>query len=410
VNADGEIKAFGVFTRSLMSALRGEEEDAIEVIPGGATQKAVTTQRLAKFLQDAVPLESGKIPGATVQFPDITAVWLDPDRIYSPGPFPETPLIIARSSDEVIKRFDHVSPKFALLEGAQKRVDHANLKANERLERFEQAFNAVIGRRSFETRSGLTIAGDEPVEVIVSPIGPISGNDIFMENDAFHIRGPNDNIPRSIIFRLKSGNWIATALLPNFIGAILIKDGAAASLSYMPSEQTAFSRELQFGQPYAEVISRWTALMYQGTFATSAELNANAGDLRLYKHINPSLGIMAAYAYERAGALEEIDSIAGYFALENQPVPFDVALLSTKLIVKDANGNFGIDVALPNGTSAFSTVAGSFPLLSRGWALLDQVEGAISPKLLELRPQLVRSLWTTLTPKGGVGFAQILQQ
>jgi hypothetical protein len=70
---------------------------------------------------------------------------------------------------------------------------------------------------------------------------------------------------------------------------------------------------------------------------------------------------MAAYAYERAGDLEEIDSIAAYFARESQPIPLDVAMLSTKLIVKDAQGHLSIETAFPNKSPTVAMVAVSFP-------------------------------------------------
>jgi hypothetical protein len=72
------------------------------------------------------------------------------------------------------------------------------------------------------------------------------------------------------------------------------------------------------------------ALMHQGRFGDLNDLKKLGDQLRQYKHVNPSLGILAAYAYERAGDLKAIDSVTTYFAQAGQPVPFDVALLSTK--------------------------------------------------------------------------------
>ncbi len=72
-----------------------------------------------------------------------------------------------------------------------------------------------------------------------------------------------------------------------------------------------------------------------GQTADYAELKQSAEQFREYKHRNPSLGILAAYAYERAGIIDQIDDIADWFAEVGQPIPFDVAMLSTHRIKKE---------------------------------------------------------------------------
>jgi hypothetical protein len=125
------------------------------------------------------------------------------------------------------------------------------------------------------------------------------------------------------------------------------------------------------------------------------------------------MGILAAYAYERIGALDEISSIAGYFAANGQPVPFDVALLAKEEMRFGGDGKLEIETTRPaemfgRGRRQTAPVAGSYPLLTRGWSFLDSEAVGVSPVLFELRKYLVPSLWTTLSTDGGAMLVELL--
>ena len=291
--------------------------------------------------------------------------------------------------------------------GSLFRVTEARQKDEAQVETLTREIDATEGRKSFETLQGFTIVGDEPVEAVVSRFGRLKDSDIFLENGAFQVRGPRDDAPRSIAIRLKSGNWIDSSILPGFIGAILIKDGAASSLSYAPAADGRFGSGVD--KSYGAEIGRWTALMHQGRYASRDDLRRSALVLRRYKHSNPSLGILAAYAYERTGDTDDIDRIAGYFVDYDQPVPFDVAMLGAGNIRKNVNGTLETETVLPDRQRKLAPVGGSFPLLTRGWSLLDLETQAISPRLFDLRPRLVISLWTTFSPEGGSQIAELLR-
>jgi Caspase domain len=94
VNAVGTTAAYGVFTHCLMDALKGKKIAAIELNPIPGVTKAVTSEKLADFLHEAVPRESGKTEGAEVQIPDVESLWRRPDMIYNSGPFVEEPNIV----------------------------------------------------------------------------------------------------------------------------------------------------------------------------------------------------------------------------------------------------------------------------------------------------------------------------
>ena len=430
VNAAGNLAAYGVFSRCLVDALSGKEKDAIELNPAPGVEKAVTSQQLDLFLKTAVPLESGKIPNAEVQIPEGQASWW-PDRIYNPGPFPAPPPTPPEESAFHIPETDlpasivlgnlrsigaqTVAGSAARLKAALEKLEEdaarakvaaVEQKVEQQFQALTQEFDAVAGHRSAELHTGFTIVGDIPEEAIVSGLGRVAPADIFAENDAYQIRGPGDDLPRSIAIRLSSGNWLATAYLPGFLCAILVKDGAAAGLFYVLPKSDDTGDVLVARQ--AASASRWTALMHQGRAASRDELQESAEDLRQSRHFNPTLGLLAAYAYERAGDLNAIEGLAGSFAMTGLAVPFDVALLAEAPIEKSATGALRVETTLPSGEKRQSAVAGSFPLLSRGWSLLDPQSDAFSPKLFNLRPHLVRSLWTTLSPEGGRALAELV--
>jgi len=390
-------KAFGVFTRCLMSALRGEADQAIENRP----PSVVPSEALANFLEDAVPLESGKIPGASVQFPDATSGWRRPADVYAelaappPGCAASLPDIAGfrRSADRMSEAGELAAARAETL--ANSAVAEAVSLNQEAVEKREQLFTARRGRKGFETGQGLTIIGGTLVRIACR-----RGQDaeLVMEDGVPSVRVFGDS-PQPIVFELDNGNWVGTCSLPEFVATIVIDGGTAASLIYAPALYRRFPQE-----PFdriAPALSRWTALMHQGRLPTMKDLEEAGAILRGYQHTNPSFGILAAYAYERAGNIAAIDRIMQHFHEDRQPVPFDVALLSGKRI-EQAGPRLVIETSAQH-----VPVAGSFPLMTQGWSFLDSEE---YPRLLALRPGLLASLWTTMRAAGGARLAELVFQ
>jgi hypothetical protein len=384
-------KAYGIFTRCVMQALSGTAEKAIEDRPGQDPARAVTSARLATFLEDVVPLESGKTPGALVQFPEVSSGWRNPKDVYigfaradvssaPPGPFLEL---------RINRRFERSAARQAV-ERAEQNIDAEKDKT-------EAIFAASRGRESFETRQGLTIVGAKPINV-VSRSG--DQTDLFWENDASHVRGYGGR-PQTVMIQLENRNWIGVCIIPDFVATIVIVDGVTASVNYAPARNESYVRGA-FDE-IAPVVNRWMALMNQGRVGSYEELKQAAERLRQYKHYNPSLGILAAYAYERAGDIPEIDSIVDYFFGMGQFIPFDIAVLSTKPVARVRD-----DFIIPWGKGSPAHVAGSFPLMTQGWSFLDPEDGLMSRNLFGLRRGLLPSLWTTFRESEGGRVADLI--
>jgi hypothetical protein len=401
-------EAYGVFTRCLMAALSGEAREAIEERRGKDPLHAVTSQRLADYLEDVVPLESGKIRGAQVQFPEAVPGWR-PERNWYLG-LKQTP-----QPEDTRRRLTPASVRKARQQKraamrAQKAVAEATGRDEMNVRASTKAFAAVQGRESFETRQGLTIIGATPTAFVVRgrevSQGTTPNDDLFKERDAWHVRGKTRK-SQSVLVKLEGGSWIATCLLPQFVGTVVVKEGLAASINYAPARGGQYRWE-SF-EEIAPLLNRWTALMHQGRYADTDEIAHVASTLRKEKHSNPSLGIFAAYAYERAGVIDEIDDIAWWFALASQPIPFDIAMLST-VPLKRLHGEWTMAPRRPPGRfRRIAPVAGSFPLLTQGWSFLDPTDKFVHGALFDLRAGLLPALWTTLRADEGQKLAELVR-
>ena len=419
VSASASTPAYGIFTRCLMRALSGAEESAIDDGP----PRGVTSSKLADYLESEVPKESGETPGAAPQRPDTQSGWRHPNDVYlrlpiaSPGSNDTYLRLPTDSPTESLQRISEPhregghkdfkrprdnkrrpekEPQFSKrARDAVARVERLNekvLKANEAL------FAAGQERGGFDTGHGLKLVGGKPVAVTVRR-GEQSN--LFREKRCANISAESEK-PLSILIELDNGNRIAGCILPQFVGTIVVKDGLAASVNYAPARYSNFPRK-SF-EHIAPMLNRWTALMHQGRFGDYKELEQVADQVRKYKHLNPTLGIIAAYAYERTGNLHEIDRVAGHFAQAHQPVPFDVALLSTKPVRRTRQGP---TIELDAGRQP---VAGSFPLMTQGWSYLDREDEFVHSSLFEVRGGLLPALWTTFRGKEGKRLAELVYQ
>lgn len=394
-------QAYGVFTRCLMTALAGEAPLAIEERPGKQPPRAVTSQKLADYLEAAVPLESGKLAGAVVQFPEVVSGWR-PERNYYVG---LSPAAAEALHPEASEQDASARATRAVVDAADRNDMAARVTARE--------LDAVLGRETLEMRQGLTILGARPVRHVVR--GGAPSFNLFQERDAWHVRGESKR-PHSVLIELEGGRWLATCILPEFVGTIVVKDGLAASLTYAPDLGSRIPR-FAF-EHVAPTLNRWTALMHQGRYDNAQEFADVAEVLRQGKHANPTLGILAAYAYERTGDIAQIDDIANWFSRMHQPIPFDVAVLSTARI-NTTRVPWSIELKYPLPARFHewwrrlwnkTEVAGSFPLLTQGWSFLDSSDQRVHPALPSLRSGLLPALWTTLRADAGRKLADLVEE
>lgn len=386
VGAAGVAKAYGVFSKCLFRALHGTIPDALEQRDGSGV---VTSERLAQWLGEAVPLETGKIPGGVVQTPWLTPGWIAPNDIYSAAP------VTMVGSNDVARILGAetgapgvpVAVGRAQLEAARDKIAAAEADRAHKAAAREASYQAMRGRHSFETHQGLSVTGAEVIHVVT---GPGRQTDRFQEDGLWHVRGYDG--PQSVALELNGGRWVPATILPGFVASLVVGSDGVESVNYAPA-RGAGSRDESL--PVEHEVARWNALLSTGRSTAAPELTRFADQLRITKHINPAFGILAAYAYDRAGRLADIESVADYFARENGFVPFDVAFLTETL----RQGG-----PAPNG----APIAGGFPLLSYGWSLLDPDLTAIPRTLLKIRTGLLNGPWAAFDARWGVQFADLV--
>ena len=346
-----------------------------------------------------------KIPGGAIQYPSITPSWRPPDDEYAECPSVPDLTAVLEGISETGRRVLAWIPEGENLGLTERRARRAEAQArvaqgeayrerqvNERA----QAFKAQRGRESFETHQGLTIIGSRITDIVV-PRG--TQVDLFEEAGLWHVRGYGR--PHAVALRTDQNLWIAATLLPEFIGTLVVSKEGVESLNYAPPRG---SLERETNLRSEKIVAEWNALLSMDRRANPLELEAFADETREVKHINPAFGVLAAYAYERSGRIDQVASIAWYFAHRNYFVPFDViSLLSA----------YGDPQAMIRARGLAPEeeiiVAGGFPMLTQGWALLDPESGA-QPELVRLRAGLMNSVWTTFNAEVGSRFAGMIAQ
>jgi len=240
------------------------------------------------------------------------------------------------------------------------------------------------GRLSFETRTGFSVVGTTIASADVSD----GSCDVFAENSPSgpnHVRVYPTARPTSALIQFPNGTGTCLAVIPDFIGTVVVEGGAVVSVNYTPSRGTprypdyeAFRERIEARRAFVAVAAR------NGVFRIDQDEAAHYGDfLRRYKSIDPTLGLYAAYAFAQVGMLDKIESIAEYMRQDGLPALFDVALLGRALRETE------IDALTPLA-----------PMLTQGWRLLETSDVHGAGDYRDARRQLLPSLWTTLTAKG----------
>lgn len=121
-----------------------------------------------------------------------------------------------------------------------------------------------------------------------------------------------------------------------------------------------------------------------------------AGQIRMAKGIDPTLGLYAAYAYDAALLPEQVQSVA--FILEGTLGVrlFDPAMLAWSLI--------GAGPA-----TAENRCFPFCPVLRQGWDLVRVKQATLAAPLVESRPHLLPSLVTTFSPDGAAIVARAIE-
>lgn len=154
-----------------------------------------------------------------------------------------------------------------------------------------------------------------------------------------------------------------------------------------------------------------------------------AARLRHEKHADPALGVICAHLYRLVADYDNIRRMAFFFAINGQPVPFDIALLGQMRVTRDRGGMPVLQVpAVPatvsdanaEGLPGFTTqetsavkcrIAGRCPWLGLGWDhvqdLRPETTRLVSRRLARIAGAVRRSGSTVLLNEAGHSLAKL---
>lgn len=399
--------SYGIFSRCLFSAFSGRAPDAIE---WRGREAVICSAGLANWLEEAVPFETGKIPGASVQFPDTNSGWRRPDDVYvtlratelDGDGYDEYDFSPFRSFmsedylDDAVRLESLQHPDwYTWTQKGRKRVEAARKLLEGRSEQRKRQARAAMPVRA-RLREGLTIRGARILEAVARPGVTAT---VSASGHGQRVRCDGDG-PQPIALKMAGGDWFPTLLLPGYTSTALFLDGAVAAFGYRETGADA--------PPLSPQMQTLWGILMSDRQPDPEQLKTFANDVRRHKHVNPALGVLAAHAYERAGLLNQIDSMIRYFAAREEPVPYDIAILSRFALRLEEGQPAFSSSARKRLRAPKAAIAGSFPLLGRGWAMLHPENPGVHPKLLEIKNGLRPSTWSLLQPHEGRILAEYL--
>jgi hypothetical protein len=443
-----------IFSGLLMEALSGAYLQAFE---GSDPSAGITNFSLADFLEARVPPLAARYGAALV--PAITTSIRPPRNVYAPGVPTPWPLIepstwpnpsdvpitgmgaLARSgriqpwpgsswsSDSGLNEFyrpwltEEAPSLNAVLVEDQEAIAASLVAEKEVINASMADFQKEHRPTHFETGAGFAFSGAAAQEAFLGPAAKAQPHGKTgwwrIESTAAYLPSPwwtsrnRLSQPLPLLVQLTDGRWVGAAALPRFVLSFTVDELGAQAVIYR-SMDSNFSFETE------RIMSRLRAGALRREEATEL-----AGLLRGAKHADPMLGVLAAYLHDSMGDLANVRRTACYFAMNSQPIPFDIAILGRLKAHRDEKGLVRIHVpkvAKAEGASQIpdymrsatpaieGVVAGAFPWLRQGWVRLDPKgrRNLYPAELAKITPHLLQGPFTTLTARGGAMLAQLL--
>jgi hypothetical protein len=188
----------------------------------------------------------------------------------------------------------------------------------------------------FETGSGLAVEG-LPVQAIWLPPEFFAGTGGRL--DWWHLgTQASGSLDRSVpaLIELQNGHFLAITGLPQFIVACVCDGMGAQALVY---------RELNATMETANLASDAICQMESGSLRADT-VSALAAQLREFKHVDPTLGVISAYLYDSIGDVENIRRMAGFYVDNGQAIPYDIVLLA-QVETQWSDSHSQLEVSIP---------------------------------------------------------------
>lgn len=419
-----------LFSSLLIEALWGIRPDAL----WPPDNKFVTSQSLKRFLTLEVPRLA--LTYERILQPDINTNFSTGEDIYfgdavpkAQAPiFPKWPsagtlLGMSASAEaeedgaEERRRRTEANRKPTAKRGHERRMGHEQAKVARKARSTLAKIRAQKRPTSFETGSGFAVSGARIARVLTE-VGIVSG-DPARENQV-HI-GPSHiellDKATSVLIEAKSGLTAAPTAMPKFVATILMNASGAYALVYRP----------RYATPGTEYASENAIAKLESGALKGDELRNLVVSMRINKHHDPTLGAISAYVYESLGDIDSVRQMAYYYVTNEQPIPFDIAMLGhldTRKIEGKLLASVPATVARKPQTklemdyswtfqstdACEGPVGGTWPWMRQGWFLLedcyDKKSALIDPFLKEVASTIAPARFSTLSKEGAEALAE----
>jgi hypothetical protein len=443
IRAEGSDEAFCIFTEVLLDALEGDAKEAFE--PSTEGEFVVTSGSLTSYIVERVPLEAGRHhltmsplpqPGFVtdrtyVRFP---AGWLAGRETQPPRAAfvqtPETEVIVNGN-----KRFERLrSDKEQKAENIKAALAESDATAAHF--RPPQFFSFVPAALHVAGALVQSITGTKGTkdEGRALPDGALPG---FFRVD---VGGGSPGWDwADLLVTLDTSRKVQNVYVCavyDFIAAlqVLHESGDINLLHrsigrFQPPPNEAFVRDIlvPWENFVRDVLARLSAGLLNAADVVNIAVQARKG-----KHIDFTLGCLAAYLYDSIGDLDGIRSIAYFYTWCGQIVPLDIALLSGGLIRQSDNGQMTVDIPATVDRQARTVVeqanpftyqktpavegaqiGGRAPWLRSGWraidtANIDESARTWREEALGIIPYLERGEFSAVNEQGAQALRDLL--
>lgn len=411
IKAKGDTQDFCLFTEVLLDALEGDgDESCFETI---GTDKVVTSQSLARYLDNCVAHEAGKYGVRMIPRPK---PGFYTDRIYLTLPSPSGDPIV--QTDEPHSRSVYKVTLVEPMSSEARLTTQVNAINNERDVRRDAFFNDVSNatiRNHFETNCGICVSGADVADVAAS-FGIASRTDEQPNWFRIQLSTPNDGVNlgwSDALVMLSDGRIVSVCSIHTFVATLHIIDANSLSLFHQPIGADPYESELAINL---------LAQVHAGILDTPMIIDS-AAMLRYGKHRIITLGCITAQFYDAIRDVESLCSMAAFYAMNNQPVPLDIILFGGGTI-SEQEGRLYADIPavakrVPRtpqeemqrftytDTPKFKKhpIAGRIPWMRQAWgavatANLDKSAAPWRGQALEAMNYLAPGAFTIATPEG----------
>lgn len=408
-NIDGAPRS--VLTAALMSAYEEPEAQMVrQVIEGGQTIEVVPNRRLEDFLQRKVDALLAVIDPSAAQ--QIVANVPSNDDVYiarvkrrqrkpaSPPPPPPPPPRPRAAPDAGRVAADALNSDLSTRASGPGGVSEVMSLKDAQTE--AKLTRRLPDRRldHYETETGFSVHGAVAARVAASQADKGLSAELLTPGDGQSapalVRvqlGAKQPVPQGLVssvgVQFADGRCVVLAALPGYIGHVVVNRSGVSNVSYVPSSN--HWRWGEYVNRRAEVDrlrSMVAVAVDQETFALRSEREAAAlaEKIRIYKGVDPTLGLYAAHAFSQAGNDTQVRSVLTYMRDDLGADLFDVRLLASRRLE-------GLPTNLP--------VTPCCPMLTQTWNLLRARHMDLPAPLQIARRWLCDSLWTTFGAQAG---------